>query len=218
MARPRALDYDDKRLAILARSAELFAGRGYARTTMSEIAEACGISKGLFYHYYASKEALLFDMLASHLGRLADAVAAADDRALAPEPRLKSMVSAVLAVYEDADALHKVQMNDLDILPGAQQDDLRTIEREIVERFASALVEINPALQSGRRLLKPVTMSLFGMMNWHHTWFRPDGALTRDGYADLAVSMIVAGARALDADATPLPLPSKRSTERRGSG
>lgn len=200
MARPRAIDYDDKRLAILARSAELFAERGYPRTTMSEIAEACGISKGLFYHYYASKEALLYDMLASHLGRLADAVAGADQRALAPQLRLKRMVAAVLTVYEDADALHKVQMNDLGILPAAQQDELRTIEREVVERFAAALVEINPALGSGRRLLKPVTMSLFGMMNWHHTWFRPDGALTREGYADLAVAMIVAGAGALEND------------------
>jgi len=198
MARPRADDYDDKRLAILARSAELFAESGYDRTSMTDIADACGISKGLFYHYYRNKEQLLFDMLARHLLRCRDAVDEANDRRMAPETRLCGMVSALLMVYADADALHKVQMNDLAILPAAQQEELKAIEREIVERIAATLAEINPALGRNRRLLKPVTMSLLGMVNWHHTWFRPDGPLTREAYAGLATRLIVAGVRQID--------------------
>ncbi|NBP52464.1 MAG: TetR/AcrR family transcriptional regulator, partial [Actinobacteria bacterium] len=57
MARPRAADYDDKRAAILRRAAELFAEKGYDRTSMTEIAAALGVSKALFYHYYPSKDA-----------------------------------------------------------------------------------------------------------------------------------------------------------------
>lgn len=197
MARPRADDYDDKRRLILARSAELFAERGYPRTTMAEIGEACGISKALFYHYYKSKEVLLYDMLASHLGHLAEAVAAAEAGEADPKRRLQAMVGAVLDVYEDADALHKVQMNDLGILPEQQQNVLKRIEREIVQRFARVLLEINPALGVGRRLIKPVAMSLFGMLNWHHTWFRADGPLTRAAYAELATTIIVAGVEAM---------------------
>jgi TetR/AcrR family transcriptional regulator len=200
MARPRADDYDDKRLAILARSAALFAERGYARTTMAEIGEACGISKALFYYYYKNKEALLYDMLASHLGGLAAAVAEADERGGPARARLRAMVQALLDVYVNADALHKVQMNDLGILPAAQQNALKRIERGIVERFARALLEINPALGTGRRLIKPVTMSLFGMLNWHHTWFRPNGPLSREAYAELATDIIVAGAKAVEAE------------------
>ena len=62
MARPRAADYDDKRAAILRRAAELFAEKGYDRTSMTEIAAALGVSKALFYHYSPSKDALLFDI------------------------------------------------------------------------------------------------------------------------------------------------------------
>ena len=52
MARPRANNYDDKRRAILDRSAELFSEYGYDRASMNRIAEACGVSKANLYHYY----------------------------------------------------------------------------------------------------------------------------------------------------------------------
>jgi len=60
MARSRAKDYDDKRLVILHRSAQLFAESGYVGTSMNAIADACRVSKALLYHYYPDKEAILF--------------------------------------------------------------------------------------------------------------------------------------------------------------
>jgi TetR/AcrR family transcriptional regulator len=197
MARPRALDYDDKRRAILRRAADLFAAQGYARTSMSEIGDACGISKALFYHYYASKEQVLADMLTEHLEGLEAAVTAVDDPAFAPEVRLGQMVGALLSVYADRDALHKVQMNELAILPFETQADLKAIERRLVQRFADVIGAIVPSLALRRDLLMPVTMSLFGMLNWHHTWFRADGPMTREAYADLATGLLIGGARAL---------------------
>jgi TetR/AcrR family transcriptional regulator len=50
MARPRAADHDDKRQAILAAAATLFAEHGYDGTAMAEVARACGVSKALLYH------------------------------------------------------------------------------------------------------------------------------------------------------------------------
>ena len=58
-------------------------------------------------------------------------------------------------------------------------------ERDIVRRFSGVLRLANPALADGP-LLAPVTMSLFGMLNWVYLWFGPDGAITREQYADLA--------------------------------
>jgi phenylacetate-CoA ligase len=197
MARPRALDYDDKRRAILARSAELFAHRGFQRTSMAEIADACGISKGLFYHYYASKEQVLADMMTDHLERLEDTIAGADDGAAAPELRLAAIVRALLSAYADRNALHKVQMNELAALPDSVQADLKAVERRLVARVAVVIALINPALGRQPELLKPVTMSLFGMLNWHHTWFRDDGPLTRETYADLATELMISGVRTM---------------------
>ena len=70
MARTRANDYDKKRQGILSRSATLFAEHGFTGTSITMIAEACGVSKALMYHYYSSKDAVLFDLLQDHLQNL----------------------------------------------------------------------------------------------------------------------------------------------------
>jgi hypothetical protein len=37
-------------------------------------------------------------------------------------------------------------------------------------------------------------MSLFGMLNWNFLWFREDGALSREDYAELVVAILLDGA------------------------
>ncbi len=193
MSRPRAADHAIKRQAILNRAAELFADRGYAGTSMAEIAEACGTSKALLYHYYDSKEELLSDLLQVHFEKLEAAVAAADRGGLAPPERLKALVRGLLDAYAGADALHKVQINDLARLPLTRQEALKAYERRLVARFSGAIADINPRLARKRAVLVPVTMSLFGMINWSYLWFREGGAMSRAEYADLVAQMTIDG-------------------------
>ncbi|MBK3420439.1 TetR/AcrR family transcriptional regulator, partial [Methylobacterium ajmalii] len=192
MARTRATDYDDKRRAILDRSAELFAAHGYDRASMSRIAEACGVSKANLYHYYRDKDEILFDVIRLHLEELLEAVEAADRPGLPPEARLRGLAEALLEAYRDADAQHKVQINHLGLLAPERQAELKASERELVRLFSEAIAGVAPHL-AGTPLLKPVTMSFFGMVNWHYLWFRPGAGLTRADYADLVTRLIAEG-------------------------
>jgi len=197
MARTRAKDYDDKRAAMLHRAAIVFARDGYDRASMAQLATECGVSKALLYHYYASKEALLFDIIESHLEALVIAVTEADDSALAPENRLEALVAALLEAYRDADAEHKVQIAGLRLLAAEDQEKLKALERDLVAVFAEAIRELHPALFKDRPLIKPVTMSLFGMLNWFYMWFREGGPVSRADYARLATQILVGGVKSL---------------------
>jgi len=197
MPRTRARDYDDKRAAMLHRAALAFARDGYDRASMAGLAAELGVSKALLYHYYASKEALLFDIIRNHLAALVDAVDAADDPALSAEERLFHLVSALLEAYRDADAEHRVQIGALSLLPEAEQQELKVLERRLVATFAEAIRTLNPAAFQGAELLKPVTMSLFGMLNWAYMWFRDNGSMSRRDYAGLATRLLVNGVKAL---------------------
>src|SRR5882757_8174990 len=104
MARSRAKDYDDKRLLILHRSAELFAASGYVGTSMSTIADACRVSKALLYHYYPDKEAILFDILSSHLTKLVAAIKRASASTGDPVERFRTIVATLLELYRHDDA------------------------------------------------------------------------------------------------------------------
>lgn len=206
MARPRSADYDDKRQAILAHSAEVFAKHGYDRASMAEVAQACGVSKALLYHYYVNKAELLFDILHAHLQELVDAVQAVD-KTLPPRERLRALIGALLEAYRDADNEHKIQLNELRKLPAKRQKALTDMERDLVRVFANTIAAVNPALAGDNALLKPVTMSLFGMINWHYMWFRDGKALTREDYAGLITTLLVEGAAAL----TQAPVKAKRA-------
>ncbi|MBK1659192.1 TetR/AcrR family transcriptional regulator [Paracraurococcus ruber] len=193
MARPRAADHEDKRQAILDRAAELFAAHGYDRTSTAMIAEACRVSKALLYHYYKDKSELLFDVLAQHLQHLLEVVRGATDERFTPRERLENVAIALLEAYRDADAVHRVQLACLGLLPPERQENLRTLERAIVGEVALVLQDLSPELQEDRRLLKPATMSLFAMLNWHYLWHREDGAVTRADYARLAAALVAEG-------------------------
>ena len=199
MARTRAKDYDDKRDAMLHQAAVVFARDGYDRASMAQLAAECGVSKALLYHYYASKEALLFAIVESHLSDLVDAVNQADDERLAPAERLEALVAALLDAYRDADAEHRVQIEGLRLLPEAEQEELKALERKLVRTFAGAIRDVDPDTFEGTVLLKPVTMSLFGMLNWFYMWHREDGPLDRQAYARLATALLVGGVRGLAA-------------------
>jgi TetR/AcrR family transcriptional regulator len=162
---------------------------------MAEVAAACGVSKALVYHYYTGKDALLFDILREHLQALLDSVQAVD-KGMTPRLRLRALVGALLSAYRDADDEHKIQINELSKLPSLRRKALVEMERALVATFAEAIAAVIPALDDGA-MLKPVTMSLFGMLNWHYMWFRERGAVSREDYADLVTTLLIEGAQAL---------------------
>lgn len=196
MARTRAEDFHEKRRAILRAAASVLAEQGGERASMARIAERAEVSKALLYHYYPGRDALVFDIIRSHLRELDEATEAADRPDLPPAERLRLLVHAVLECYRDADDAHKVQINGTPSLTENQRAEIVAIERRIVRRFAAVLQTVRPSLAPPR--LMPVTMSLFGMMNWAYLWFREDGPISRADYADLATRLMLGGLDDLD--------------------
>ncbi|MCA1371014.1 TetR family transcriptional regulator [Bradyrhizobium sp. BRP14] len=197
MARTRAVDFEEKQRGILSSAAAVFADIGMEKASMSMIASHSNVSKALLYHYYPSKDALIFDIVRTHLTELLGAIEAADSPNQPAKDRLRLLVKTVLKNYEGADNEHKVQLNGTSALSPEQRSELRAIERQIVKRFSAVIYEINPDLSKNRPLLTPVTMSLFGMMNWVYMWFRPNGPITREEYADIATTLILEGVKAV---------------------
>ena len=196
MARTRASDFEEKQHGLLLTAASVFATQGMEKASMSQIAQEAGVSKSLLYHYYPSKGALIFAIIQSHLAILDEALAKADDPSLPPEKRLLQLVRTVLDSYRGADDQHKVQLNAGPALSEEQKAEIIAIERRIVRHFSNVLKDIHPELANpDRPLLMPVTMSLFGMMNWVYMWFKEGGPISREDYAKVATTLILEGVK-----------------------
>ena len=189
MARPQSPDYDKRREAIVEEAARLYARRGFQGASVADLAQACGTSKSLIYHYFPSKDDILYEVMAAHLDALVDA---ADDAMQAGrgEERLRTLAHNFMRLYVGAQDSHKVLLNELDNLPPQRRAKVVAKQRHIIAVVETLIREIRPDTNP---ITLPLTMLFFGMINWTHTWFRPKGSLRGDDLADLAVDLMLNG-------------------------
>jgi Tetracyclin repressor-like, C-terminal domain len=72
----------------------------------------------------------------------------------------------------------------------------------VVAGFADAVAALRPALREAA-LAKPMTMLLFGMINWMFTWMKPEGALDYEALAPMVADLFLGGLPAVR-----LPVPA----------
>ena len=188
MARPKAADHDLHRDRILAAAVHAFAEHGYPSASMSQLAKACGLSKAGLYHYYASKDALLFDALDRYTHRLVERCADAAARPLPPRESVARLVRTLLHEYRDSRDYHVALLNDLRHLQGPEQDRIRSQQRAVVRILTTALARAWPARMSGLDA-SATTMALLGMINFSFAWWRPDGSMSQERFADLVIDL-----------------------------
>lgn len=200
MGRGRSAGYDDQREAILAHAAELFAHRGYPATSMNQVAEACGLSKATLYHYFDDKYALLFDICDGHVAKLEAIVATALAGRRTPERQMRTLIGSLVAEYAHAQHAHRVLTEDVKFLDAEDRAQVLDRERGVVKGFADVVGALRPDLKDAA-LAKPLTMLLFGMVNWMFTWMKPDGALDHDAMAPIVADLFLGGLQAVKAPA-----------------
>ncbi|SEK32299.1 transcriptional regulator, TetR family [Roseateles sp. YR242] len=202
MARGRAPGFDATREEILAHAARLFANHGFAATSMNQVAEACAVSKPTLYHYVRDKHELLALICQTHLQQLADLVDEVTARQLPPPEHLRALIRSFVLAYGESQHEHRVLTEDMKFLDEAHRGPLIEVERRVLARFADAVAALRPELR-GVHLHKPLTMLLFGMINWTFTWLRPDGALTYEAMAPMVADLFFGGLGAVKAELPP---------------
>jgi AcrR family transcriptional regulator len=190
MARPQSPDYDKRREAILAAAAHLYARRGFQGASIADLAKACATSKSLIYHYFPSKDDLLYAAMAAHLDALVAAAGEAT-RSGRAEERLRALTRAFMRLYVGAEDSHKVLLNELDNLPPARRAEVVAKQRRIIATVEALVREIRPGAPA-----LPLSMLFFGMINWTHSWFRPGGEVSAEELADMAVDLMLGRAQA----------------------
>ena len=218
MARGKASNFIEQRTSILLTAARLFARNGFHHASMSQLAADCGMSKALLYHYYRDKEQILFDIVDSYMDRLLVLAKEGAELPLPPLEKLAEVIKCFMAEYEHSQDQHIVVVQDLKFMRKDAFLHVIEKERQVVAILADLIAEVEPGLKR-RKLAKPVTMVLFGMINWTFTWLRAKGSLTYSDMAHLVVDIFLHGitgasalkpAKAVKTASTPVVPASKR--------
>jgi AcrR family transcriptional regulator len=196
MARGKSASYDDQRDMIQERAAQLFARHGYPSTSMNQVAKACNLSKATLYHYYRDKYSLLVSIADGHVSRLAEMVENEQvlslKLTLTAEAWLRHLINRIVEEYSGAQDAHRVLTEDVKFLEPADRERVLGKERLVVASFARAVADMQPDLAS-EHLSKPLTMLLFGMVNWMFTWMKPDGELNHAAMGPIVADLFLGG-------------------------
>jgi AcrR family transcriptional regulator len=168
----------------------LFARHGFEGTSVQDIVDAAGVTKGAMYHYYGSKDDLLYEvyhqLLTMQMSRLTDIVKGTGTA----EERLRAaaidVVESSLANLDDM----IVFFRSLHMLPGDRQTQVRAERRAYHDQFRGLVEEGMAAGTFRTEVSADVVVHYFlSTVNQLGSWFRPDGPLTPrmvgEQYADL---------------------------------
>lgn len=165
-----------KRNEVVTKAAELFDADGYHNTGVADIAAAAGLSKPTLYHYFASKDEILFWIHEEYMDEL---IARQEKRAaisISPSACLLELMADMLEMTETRPGVRVFHEHLREL-----REDQQQLVREKRERYQNMVEEvISDGAASGQfRELDPrlTTLALFGMVNWAYQWFSPAGPL-----------------------------------------
>jgi AcrR family transcriptional regulator len=171
---------------------------------MNDIAQAGGTSKARLYHYYESKEAILFDLLDRYTQRLlviiGESEAAAQRLNLDDRAALHELIRRFLQEYETSATRHVALLNDTKFLGATQRELIVHRQRDVVAAFTRFIKRAYPGRFTNHNQTA-ITMMVFGMINWTFTWLRPGGTMSYAAFADEVIRTLESGL----VDSSPAP-------------
>jgi AcrR family transcriptional regulator len=188
---------------ILTEATELFAKRGFAGTTLKDIADAMGMTRPALYHYFANKEALL--------ARLVSDLTLSPAKELAKLRRLrgKSAVERLHAMAFDTALRHARQPDRFRVLVRSDAElppDLATSYQDGRRRILAEFVAV---IEQGAaaNMLRPVdartaALGIIGQCTWVAFWYHPGHDADEREVATTLADMAVASLALADARAT----------------
>ena len=163
----------DRRLGhILDHATEVFCLKGYEGASMRDLSRATGISLAGLYHYCESKERLLFLIQKHTFTTILEKLKGRLDNVRDPEERIRIFILNHLEYFVSNQQGLKVLSHEDESLKNGLSCEIAGIKREYY-RICLGLME---DLRCERGLdfnKRTAVMSLFGMINWIYTWYRP---------------------------------------------
>ena len=166
--------YDERLNHILEAATTLIARDGYEKASMRAVAKASGVSLAGLYHYFDSKERMLFLIQFRTFSSLVNTLREKLHGLADPTEQLHVMVRAHVSYFAANMAALKACSHELDSLTGEAHEEARHLRHDYYDLTRGIVDRVLDAHAPGKSLDRHVaTMSLFSMLNWLYRWYVP---------------------------------------------
>lgn len=181
------------RALLLAAAVKLISSQGYQQTSLQQIADEAGLTKGALYHHFRTKEEVLRRIHDDLITAVIAASRPVMDAGLGAREALREMIRVHLNVIETRGEAIGVFLRERRAFGPENWRAIKRQRDEIEDMFAQIIAEGQRsgdfALGGDARLL---AYGVLGMINWATEWYRP-GTVPSAEIADLYADMVLSG-------------------------
>lgn len=192
-----------RREQILIAASRLFVKRGFAATSMQDIADAVNITKAGLYHFVDSKEDLLYEIMIVGMDVLLEDVVTPAMRIEDPLERLKLILRNHMLNVSRIESANgntvTIVVDDVAELRPERREVVDRRKREYFEFVRQTLRDLQARGQLADVNTSVAAFSLLGMVLWTARWRRPDGALSLDEIVNNIITVGLHGVLKIDA-------------------
>jgi len=179
---------------ILSAGIALFAEQGYDATSVAQVIERAGLTKGGFYHHFASKDALLYEVYGDLITRQLEHMDAILAQRLPPAETLRALIADLVESTAESSRQAMVFWRELHRL-GDEHTSAYRIARRRYHDAVRKLIRSGQASGDFARVASAdtITFTIFGVINELPLWFRPSGRKKPAQIATELADFVLAG-------------------------
>jgi AcrR family transcriptional regulator len=179
---------------VLDKAASLFASRGFAATSLKDVADAVGLQRSSIYYYYPNKDALLKELIQGVTLPVARIFREVEAETLSPLAKVREVVRRLVLWVADPRTHFRLMDRSEAELPEAIGKVHKEAKRQVLRKMI-ALIEAAVLAGEARATDPRVSaLSIIGMAMWTAWWFRPNQdrslADVADEIADSAAAVV----------------------------
>lgn len=179
---------------VLKKAATEFRRRGFDKTTVKQVAEACEMLPGSLHYRYRTKETLLLDLMHLAMEKVTDAVLEAGLTYSKPEEQIRACINAHLSVLlTDSDMVYVLLFEWRSLQGDAAREMIKLRDR--YEKLWAAMLKL---LTENSYIREDIDLELLrriglGAINWVAVWYQPEGKYSVEDISDFIWLLIMRG-------------------------
>jgi len=181
------------RESILAAAVQLFAEYGYHAAPLRDIARIAGIQAASIYHHYPNKQALLVEIMETHMQRLNSSLERVLREYADPLQRLQEAIANHIRLHTN----YKAEFFIIDTEIRALEGENRAYILSLRDKYEALLQEIiRGGMECGvfrQSDVKVASYAIIAMCTEVATWFRPNGRLSVQQVINIYSQIITQG-------------------------
>ncbi|GAB3043580.1 TetR/AcrR family transcriptional regulator [Virgibacillus ainsalahensis] len=173
----------------------LFEKKGFSQTSIQDIVNELGVTKGTFYYYYSSKEQLLMEIHQDYISHLLDRQnRIINNDNLSPKEKITEIINLLITDIDKNGPSARVYFREVRHLVNENIESIKQKRTQFRLNVENVLQEgINQGQFKENLKVDMISFGILGVTNWSYNWFNPGGEVSPEELVEIYSDMILAG-------------------------